>query len=114
MGAAYLLHRLHDITGYEKAARPGGHRRIVTVRYRDVDIPVDTGFIVFNQPDYPHVSAMLRHLGVGVHKIDMRFAATIRDGWFEWGARDLNTVFGQRRNLLRPASHCPMHWVGVK
>jgi predicted NAD/FAD-binding protein len=103
LGAAYLLHRSHDITVYEKASRPGGHTRTVAVRYGDADISVDTGFIVFNQPNYPHFSAMLRHLGVAVQKSDMTFAATIRDGWFEWGARDLNTVFGQRRNLLRPA-----------
>jgi predicted NAD/FAD-binding protein len=46
---------------------------------------------------------MLRHLGVGVHPSNMTFAASIQDGWFEWGAENLNTVIGQRRNMLRPA-----------
>jgi predicted NAD/FAD-binding protein len=94
---------MHDITVFEKAKRTGGHTRTVTVPYGEARIPVDTGFIVFNKPNYPHFSAMLRHLGVAVQKSDMTFAASIRNGWFEWGAKNLNTIFGQRRNLLRPA-----------
>jgi predicted NAD/FAD-binding protein len=103
LSAAYLLHPVHDITVYEKEKRAGGHTRTVTVRYDGRTIPVDTGFIVFNRPNYPHFSAMLRHLGVAVHESNMTFAASIQDGWFEWGAENLNTVFGQRRNFLRPA-----------
>ena len=102
LGAGYLLHRAHEITVYEKAARPGGHARTLTVDYDGRRIAVDTGFIVFNEMNYPQLTAMFRHLGVATHKSDMTFAASIRDGWLEWGAKDLNAVFGQRRNLLRP------------
>ena len=102
LAAAYLLHPHHDITVYEKADRVGGHARTVTVDYDGVSIPVDMGFIVFNETNYPHLTAMFRHLGVAVHKSDMTFAATIRGGWLEWGARDLASVIGQKRNLLRP------------
>jgi uncharacterized protein len=102
LGAAYLLHRRHEITVYERQARIGGHARTVRVDYDGKAVPVDTGFIVFNELNYPHLSAMFRHLGVATHKSDMTFAASIRDGWLEWGAKDLNAVFGQRRNLLRP------------
>ncbi len=102
LGAAYLLSRRHDVTVYEKAARIGGHSRTVTVDYDGKIIAVDTGFIVFNEKNYPQLTAMFRHLGVPVHKSDMTFAASIRNGWLEWGAKDLNTVIGQRRNLLRP------------
>ena len=103
LASAYLLGARHDVTVYEKDRRVGGHTRTLNVRHGGRDIPVDTGFIVFNQPNYPHFSAMLRHLGVATHKSDMTFAASIQDGWFEWGAENLNTVFGQRRNMLRPA-----------
>lgn len=102
LGAAYLLDRKHEITVYEKAARIGGHSRTVTVDYDGQAIAVDTGFIVFNEKNYPHLSAMFRHLRVPVHKSDMTFAASIRDGWLEWGAKDLNAMLGQRRNILRP------------
>ncbi|MEJ1968069.1 MAG: FAD-dependent oxidoreductase [Rhizomicrobium sp.] len=102
LGAAYLLNRRHAVTVYEKAARIGGHARTLTIGYAGVPIAVDTGFIVFNETNYPQLSAMFRHLGVPTHKSDMTFAASIRDGWLEWGAKDVNAVFGQRRNLLRP------------
>jgi predicted NAD/FAD-binding protein len=102
LGASYLLHPHHDIVVYEKANRVGGHSRTLTIDYDGARIPVDTGFIVFNEPNYPHLSAMFRHLGVRTHESDMTFAATIRDGWLEWGAKNFDTAIGQRRNLLRP------------
>lgn len=102
LGAGFLLNPRHDITVYEKAARIGGHSRTVTVDYDGCAIPVDTGFIVFNRPNYPHLSGLFRHLGVPVHESDMTFAASIRGGWLEWGAQDLGSVFAQKRNLFRP------------
>jgi len=102
LGAAYLLNRHHDVTVYEKAARIGGHTRTLTLDYEGTRVPVDTGFIVFNEKNYPQLTAMFRHLNVPVQKSDMTFAASIRDGWLEWGARDANAMFAQRRNLLRP------------
>lgn len=105
LGAAYLLHRKHEITVYEKASRIGGHTRTKTVRYGDRTIPVDTGFIVFNERNYPHLTAMFRHLDVAVHKSNMTFGATINGGWLEWGAKNLNSIFGQRRNVFSPRFH---------
>jgi len=103
LSAAYLLNPDHDITVYEKQASAGGHSRTVTVRHGDRDIPVDTGFIVFNERNYPNLTALFRHLGVAVKNIDMTFGLTVDGGRFEWGAKDLNAIFGQRRNLFRPA-----------
>ena len=102
LGSAYLLNPRHDITVYEKAPRVGGHIRTVTVDYDGQPVVVDTGFIVFNRPNYPNLCGLFSHLGVPTHASDMTFAASIRDGWLEWGARDLDAVVGQRRNLLRP------------
>ncbi|HEX4634830.1 MAG TPA: FAD-dependent oxidoreductase [Rhizomicrobium sp.] len=102
LGSAYLLHPRHEITVYEKAPRIGGHSRTVTVNYDGHPIAVDTGFIVFNRPNYPNLCGLFSHLNVPTHASDMTFAASIRDGWLEWGARDLDAVVGQRRNLLRP------------
>ena len=102
LGSAFLLNPDHDITVYEKAGRIGGHSRTVTWDYDGKAIPVDTGFIVFNCPNYPNLSGLFAHLGVPTHASDMTFAASIRDGWLEWGLKDLDSVIGQRRNLLRP------------
>jgi predicted NAD/FAD-binding protein len=102
LGSAFLLNPAHEITVYEKAARIGGHSRTVTVDYDGRAIPVDTGFIVFNRPNYPNLTGLFAHLGAPTHDSDMTFAASIRDGWLEWGLKDLDSVIGQRRNLLRP------------
>src|ERR1700743_2070597 len=102
LGSAFLLNADHEITVYEKAPRIGGHSRTVTVDYDGRAIPVDTGFIVFNRPNYHNLSGLCAHLNVPTHASDMTFAASIRDGWLEWGAKDLDAVLGQRRNLLRP------------
>ncbi len=102
LGSAFLLNPDHEITVYEKAPRIGGHTRTVTVDYDGKAIAVDTGFIVFNRPNYPNLSGLFAHLHVPTHASDMTFAASIRDGWLEWGAKDLDAVLGQRRNILRP------------
>jgi predicted NAD/FAD-binding protein len=102
LSAAYLLSRRYDVTVYEKQARLGGHSRTVDVAYGDTNIAVDTGFIVFNERNYPNLTALFRHLDVPVKNSDMSFALTVGNGWLEWGAKDLAAILGQRRNLLRP------------
>lgn len=102
LSAAYLLQEKHSVTLYEKEPRLGGHSRTITVKHGDRIIPVDTGFIVFNHRNYPNLTALFARLGVNVKNSDMTYAFTSDSGAFEWGAKDLNTVFGQRRNLLRP------------
>ncbi|NOT41694.1 MAG: FAD-dependent oxidoreductase [Alphaproteobacteria bacterium] len=102
LSAAYLLQHKHTVTLYEKEPRLGGHSRTVTVNYGGRIIPVDTGFIVFNERNYPNLTALFARLGVRVKNSSMTYAFTMRNGWFEWGAKDFSTIFGQRRNLLRP------------
>jgi predicted NAD/FAD-binding protein len=58
---------------------------------------------LFNKRNYPNLTPLFEQLGVPIQKSDMTFAATIDGGALEWCARDLNGVFGQRRNLLRPS-----------
>ncbi|HUO92525.1 MAG TPA: FAD-dependent oxidoreductase [Rhizomicrobium sp.] len=100
--AAYHLGRHHDIAVYEKDAQVGGHSRTRVVDYGGRQIPVDTGFIVYNERNYPNLTALFRALGVAVEKSNMSFALTVRDGWLEWGAESAGAIFAQRRNLLRP------------
>ncbi|KCV83039.1 amine oxidoreductase-like protein [Actibacterium atlanticum] len=101
LAAAYLLAPTHAVTLYEAAPRLGGHARTVVAGKRG-DQPVDTGFIVFNYANYPHLTRMFRDLDVPVVKSDMSFGATIDDGRIEYGLRDLPALFAQKRNLLRP------------
>jgi len=100
LGAAYLLHPHHDITVYEKETRLGGHSRTVDITIDGKNIPVDTGFIVFNDRNYPLLNGLFRHIGVPIQKSDMSFGASIGNGYLEYGSKGM---FAQKRNLLRPA-----------
>jgi uncharacterized protein len=103
MGAAYLLHRDHTVTLYEKAPKIGGHTRTLTINYDGVTIPVDTGFIVFNHKNYPNLVGLFKHLGVETQKSDMSFGISLDGGRLEWSAQTLASVFGQRSNFIKPS-----------
>ena len=101
LAAAYLLAPHHAVTVFEAAPTLGGHARTVMAG-RNGDQPVDTGFIVFNYANYPHLTRMFQDLQVPVAKSDMSFGVSINDGQIEYGLRGLRALAAQRRNLLRP------------
>lgn len=101
LAAAYLLAPQHAVTLFDAAPTLGGHARTVMAG-RNGDQPVDTGFIVFNYANYPHLTRMFQDLEVPVAKSDMSFAVSINDGQIEYGLRNLRALAAQRRNLLRP------------
>jgi predicted NAD/FAD-binding protein len=85
LGAAWALHRAHEVTVYEARDRIGGHSHTVDVRLGGAIIPVDTGFIVYNEVTYPHLTRLFRHLGVPTEPSDMSFSFSV-DGGVEYGA----------------------------
>jgi predicted NAD/FAD-binding protein len=101
--AAWALNPLHDVTLYEKETRPGGHTATVDVDYDGVHIPVDTGFIVYNEPSYPNLTALLAELGIATHASDMSFSLSLDYGKLEWSGGGLSSIFAQKRNLLSPS-----------
>ncbi len=103
LGAAYMLHNHYDITVFEKNNYIGGHSRTVIAKTPDNDVPVDTGFIVFNKKNYPLLTALFEHLNVPVKETDMSFGADIAQGWLEYGTyHKLGGIFAQKKNMLRP------------
>ncbi len=101
MGAAYFLSKTHAVTLFEAEPRLGGHARTVLAG-KNGDQPVDTGFIVFNYVNYPHLVKLFEALDVPIAKSDMSFAASIGGGQIEYGLRNLQALFAQKRNLTRP------------
>ena len=101
MAAAYLLAGTHAVTLFEAAPRLGGHARTIVAGKRG-DQPVDTGFIVFNKVNYPHLLAMFEKLNVPIAESDMGFGASFGGGRLEYALRNLNALFAQRRNALSP------------
>jgi len=101
--AAYHLHREHDITVFEAANYIGGHTHTHTVEQAGATYQVDTGFIVFNDRTYPNFLALLNELGVASRVSSMSFSVTDEASGLEYNGTTLNTLFAQRRNLLRPS-----------
>jgi predicted NAD/FAD-binding protein len=99
LSSAWLLSQRHRVTIYEKADRLGGHSNTVTAGVATGVVPVDTGFICFNDATYPNLIALFAHLGVETRATDMSFAVSLDGGRFEYAAPGL---FAQRRNVLRP------------
>ena len=103
--AAYLLAPHYPVTLYEKNPTLGGHTRTIRITpiHATKPVDVDTGFIVFNNKNYPLFSRLLRHLDVATEKSAMSFAVATDDGWLEYNTRTIRTLFAQKRNLIRPA-----------
>ena len=92
-----------DVTLFEANGYVGGHTNTVDVTLDNVTHGVDTGFLVFNHRTYPNLVKLLAELDVHTTATDMSFSVALTDLKLEWAGSDLNTVFTQRRNLLRPA-----------
>jgi predicted NAD/FAD-binding protein len=105
LGAAYLLGRRHHVTLFEAEHRLGGHSHTVEVLYDGVLIPVDTGFIVYNERNYPNLTRLFAELEVPTQASDMSFSVSIGGGRREWAGSNLATLFAQPSNLLRPGFH---------
>lgn len=104
MACAYMLQQSgqYDLTVYEKNDYVGGHTRTRTIDYDGTKIAVDTGFIVYNERNYPNLTALFKLLAVPTIASNMTFAVSVADGRLEWGARNLRSVFGQLSNLFSP------------
>ncbi len=105
LSAAWMLHREHNVQVFEANAYAGGHTNTLMVGEQ----PVDTGFIVYNEPNYPRLKALLRELDVATQDSDMSFGVSIADGEVEWAGDNIFTMFAQTSNLVSPA-----HWRMIK
>jgi predicted NAD/FAD-binding protein len=99
---ARALHRDHELTVFEADARIGGHTNTVLVDTPEGPLPVDTGFIVFNEATYPGFIEILDHLGVPSRRTAMGFSVQCGRSGIEYASSGLGALFAQRRNLLRP------------
>jgi predicted NAD/FAD-binding protein len=107
--AAWALSKRYPVTVYDRELRPGGHSHTVTIDYDREPVAVDIGFIVYNEVNYPDLTALFAHLEVETLESCMSFAVTADAGRFEWkgcGGNWRETakgLFAQPRNLLSPS-----------
>lgn len=97
LSAAWLLSGRHDVTVFETDDRLGGHANTVLAQGDQGAIPVDTGFIVYNEENYPNFTALLAHLKVPTLDADMALSVSLDDGAFEYSS---GSLFAQKRNFF--------------
>ena len=101
LSAAWLLSKKHEVTIYEKENRLGGHINTVDVISEVGCIPIDTGFIVYNELNYPNLAALFDYLNVTTSPSDMSFAVSTNGGKFEY-AGNLRGLFARPLNGVSP------------
>ena len=102
LSAAWLLAKRHRVTLYEADNRLGGHANTVDAQTSQGVTPIDTGFVVYNEPNYPNLAALFRHLEVETQETDMSFGVSLDDGAFEYASTNLGGLLAQRRNIVSP------------
>jgi predicted NAD/FAD-binding protein len=100
--AAYLLSDEHEVVVFEAADYIGGHTNTVDVIWGENTYAVNTGFIVFNEATYPNFIKLMKRLGVAWQPSMMSFSVKCEKTGREFSPSTLNSLFIQRRNLLRP------------
>ena len=99
---AHQLHRQHEVTVYEAADYAGGHTNTIRVDTADETHLIDTGFIVFNDRNYPNFERLLDRLGVAWQPSEMSFGVSDETGEFEYSSRSLSGLFATRNHVLAP------------
>ena len=102
---AYLLKDQADLTVFEAADKPGGHVNTVNVKGKTGDFAVDTGFIVFNEQNYPNFVKLIQQLGVESQTTRMGFSVKSELLGLEYSGEGLKGLFGHIRNVSDP-----FHW----
>lgn len=102
LSAAWALQSQYDLTIFEAANRIGGHTNTVMFDAPEGPVPVDTGFIVYNQPNYPNLTALLSLLGVASNTTRMNFSVSARHRNVEYASHGFSGLFADLRNLVRP------------
>ena len=100
--AYYLNKKGAEVTLFEAADYIGGHTHTVQTGVDDEQAAVDTGFIVFNDRTYPSFIALMEEVGVGYQPTEMSFSVRNDSLDLEYNGNNINSLFAQRSNLLRP------------
>ena len=102
LSMAWLARDSHDVTVFEAERRAGGHADTQIVDVLGQEVAVDTGFIVYNERNYPNLIGLFDALGVVTKPTDMSFGVSIAGGRMEYAGGEISQMFAQKANLLRP------------
>ena len=100
LSVAYYLSKKYKVDLFEKDDHFGGHSYTYDIKLQNKTIPVDLGFIVFNELTYPNLINFFKELRIPFEKSDMSFSVSIQDNQVEYGGRGLKAIFANKRNIF--------------
>eukprot|EP00616_Rhizochromulina_sp_CCMP1243_P000430 CAMPEP_0118970178 /NCGR_PEP_ID=MMETSP1173-20130426/7124_1 /TAXON_ID=1034831 /ORGANISM="Rhizochromulina marina cf, Strain CCMP1243" /LENGTH=996 /DNA_ID=CAMNT_0006919503 /DNA_START=1 /DNA_END=2991 /DNA_ORIENTATION=- len=92
----------HQVHVFEAEPLLGGHANTITIPELG-GLAVDTGFMVYNDQNYPNINGLFAELGVVGQNTDMSFSVSMDGGRFEWSGTGLNGLFACRKHLVSPS-----------
>lgn len=102
LACAYMLRNKVELTVFEQNDYIGGHTNTIHVREADATVPIDTGFMVYNETTYPYLTRLFKELKIKSKPTDMSFSVNNKIMDLEWSGTGFNRLFGQRRNIFNP------------
>ena len=102
LGLSLVLSQKYEVHLFESDARLGGHAHTTDYQIGNEQVSLDTGFLVYNELNYPHLVALFKFLDVEVVNSDMSLSIQVPQQKLEWAGDNLDTVFAQRKNLFKP------------
>ena len=100
LSSAYYLSKHHKVDLYEQSDHFGGHSYTYDIKEEDKIVPVDLGFIVFNELTYPNLINFFNELNVPFEKSNMSFSVSVKNTNVEYGGSGFNAIFANKLNLL--------------
>ena len=100
LSSAYFLSKKFKVDLYEKDDHFGGHSFTYEIEESDKIIPVDLGFIVFNETTYPNLVKFFQDLNVPYEKSDMSFSVSIKNTNIEYSGSGFGGIFANKLNLF--------------
>ena len=100
LSSAYYLSKKYKVDLFEKDDHFGGHSYTYEIKERDKIVPVDLGFIVFNEVTYPNLIRFFKHLNVPYEKSDMSFSVSIKNSNIEYSGSGLGGLFANKSNIF--------------
>ena len=100
LSSAYYLSKNHKVDLYEQSDHFGGHSYTYDIKEEDKIVPVDLGFIVFNELTYPNLINFFNELNVPFEKSNMSFSVSVKNTNVEYGGSGFNAIFANKLNLL--------------
>ena len=100
LSSAYFLSKKYKVDLYEKDDHFGGHSFTYEIKEGDKIVPVDLGFIVFNEVTYPNLVNFFNELNIPYEKSDMSFSVSIKKSNVEYSGSGLGGIFANKLNFF--------------